>query len=93
MFRLGILADGLVESQFGAGILACCVSLLSSTRSFVMALSVYFTGPLFDRMAEDLHLGGMSERTRAGYLVAVVAQQTVGSLAAGATLPGDFYSA
>ena len=36
-----------------------------------MSHSVYFTGPLYDRMAEDLHLGGMSERTHAGYLRAV----------------------
>ncbi len=36
-----------------------------------MVLSVYFTGPLYERMAEDLHLGGMSERTHAGYLRAV----------------------
>ena len=28
-----------------------------------MAQSSYFTGPLYTRMAEDLHLGGMSERT------------------------------
>lgn len=36
-----------------------------------MSHSVYFTGPLFERMGEDLHLGGMSERTHAGYLRAV----------------------
>ena len=36
-----------------------------------MAQSSYFTGPLYARMAEDLHLGGMSERTHAGYLRAV----------------------
>lgn len=36
-----------------------------------MSHSVYFTGPLYERMAEDLHLGGMSERTHAGYLRAV----------------------
>ena len=36
-----------------------------------MAPSVYFTGSLYERMAEDLHLGGMSERTHAGYLRAV----------------------
>lgn len=36
-----------------------------------MSHSVYFTGSLFDRMAEDLHLCGMSERTHAGYLRAV----------------------
>lgn len=33
--------------------------------------SKYFSGKLYDRMAEDLHLGGMSERTHAGYLRAV----------------------
>ena len=33
--------------------------------------SKYFNGPLYTRMAEDLHLGGMSERTHAGYLRAV----------------------
>ena len=36
-----------------------------------MAPSSYFTGTLYARMAEDLHLGGMSERTHAGYLRAV----------------------
>jgi integrase/recombinase XerD len=36
-----------------------------------MAQSKYFTGKLYTRMAEDLHLGGMSERTHAGYLRAV----------------------
>lgn len=36
-----------------------------------MSHSVYFTGLLYDRMAEDLHLGGMSDRTHAGYLRAV----------------------
>ncbi|MBP86872.1 MAG: integrase [Planctomycetaceae bacterium] len=36
-----------------------------------MSRSVYFTGPLYDRMAEDLHLGGMSQRTHSGYLRAV----------------------
>jgi integrase/recombinase XerD len=36
-----------------------------------MSHSVYFTGPLYARMAEDLHLGGMSERTHSGYLRAV----------------------
>ena len=36
-----------------------------------MSHSMYFTGPLYQRMAEDLHLGGMSERTHAGYLRAV----------------------
>ncbi|MCA9180162.1 MAG: site-specific integrase [Planctomycetales bacterium] len=33
--------------------------------------SNYFTGKLYTRMAEDLHLGGMGERTHAGYLRAV----------------------
>ena len=33
-----------------------------------MAQSKFFTGKLYDRMADDLHLGGMSERTHAGYL-------------------------
>ncbi|MCR9295458.1 MAG: site-specific integrase [bacterium] len=33
--------------------------------------SNYFTGELYTRMAEDLHLGGMGERTHAGYLRAV----------------------
>jgi site-specific recombinase XerD len=36
-----------------------------------MIHSPYFHGPLYARMAEDLHLGGMSERTHAGYLRAV----------------------
>ena len=36
-----------------------------------MLQSPYFTGTLYARMAEDLHLGGMSERTHAGYLRAV----------------------
>jgi integrase/recombinase XerD len=33
--------------------------------------SRYFRGEVYARMAEDLHLGGMSERTHAGYLRAV----------------------
>jgi site-specific recombinase XerD len=33
--------------------------------------SPFFQGPIYLRMAEDLHLGGMSERTHAGYLRAV----------------------
>ncbi len=33
--------------------------------------SKYFNGKLYTRMAEDLHLGGKSERTHAGYLRAV----------------------
>jgi len=35
------------------------------------AYSAHFFGKLYDRMAEDLHLAGMSERTHAGYLRAV----------------------
>ena len=33
--------------------------------------SPYFNGPLYERMSEDLHLGGMSQRTHEGYLRAV----------------------
>jgi site-specific recombinase XerD len=33
--------------------------------------SPYFTDPLYSRMAEDLQLGGMSQRTQDGYLRAV----------------------
>ena len=33
--------------------------------------SRFFRGQLYARMCEDLHLGGMSERTHAGYLRAV----------------------
>jgi site-specific recombinase XerD len=33
--------------------------------------SRYFVGPLYSRMADDLHLGGMSQRTHDGYLRAV----------------------
>jgi hypothetical protein len=36
-----------------------------------MARSYHFTGSLQERMAEDLHLGGMSQRTHDGYLRAV----------------------
>lgn len=36
-----------------------------------MAQSKFFTGKLYARMSDDLHLGGMSERTHAGYLRAV----------------------
>ncbi len=36
-----------------------------------MARSKFFTGKLYNRMADDLHLGGMSDRTHAGYLRAV----------------------
>ena len=36
-----------------------------------MPQSPYFHGTLYTRMSEDLHLGGMSERTHAGYLRAV----------------------
>ncbi|WP_164104406.1 hypothetical protein [Candidatus Laterigemmans baculatus] len=35
------------------------------------AHSRFFTGRRYTRMAEDLHLAGMSERTHAGYLRAV----------------------
>jgi integrase/recombinase XerD len=33
--------------------------------------SPYFNGPLYKRMSEDLHLGGMGKRTHEGYLRAV----------------------
>lgn len=33
--------------------------------------SPYFNGPLYERMSEDLHLGGMSKRTHEGYLRAI----------------------
>jgi len=33
--------------------------------------SPYFNGPLYERMSEDLHLGGMAKRTDEGYLRAV----------------------
>ena len=33
--------------------------------------SPYFNGPLYERMSQDLHLGGMSKRTHEGYLRAV----------------------
>jgi hypothetical protein len=33
--------------------------------------SLFFVDPLYSRMAEDLHLGGISEWTRSGYLRAV----------------------
>jgi integrase/recombinase XerD len=36
-----------------------------------MSQSTYFKGRLYIRMAEDLHLGGMSEATYTGYLRAV----------------------
>lgn len=36
-----------------------------------MSKSSFFTGRRYTRMAEDLHLAGMSERTHAGYLRAV----------------------
>ena len=42
-----------------------------SKETLPMAQSKFFTGKLYDRMADDLHLGGMSERTHAGYLRAV----------------------
>jgi hypothetical protein len=31
----------------------------------------YFNGPLYERMSQDLHLGGKSKRTHEGYLRAV----------------------
>ena len=33
--------------------------------------SAFFVDPLYSRMADDLHLGGMSQRTHDGYLRAV----------------------
>lgn len=36
-----------------------------------MATKTYFSGKLYDRMSEDLHLAGMGERTHEGYLRAV----------------------
>ena len=36
-----------------------------------MPQSPYFSGPLYTRMAEDPHLGGMSGRTHDGYPRAV----------------------
>jgi integrase/recombinase XerD len=33
--------------------------------------SPFFNGPLYERMSEDLHLGGMAKRTHEGYLRAV----------------------
>ena len=36
-----------------------------------MALSKHFTGKLYQRMSDDLHLAGMGERTHEGYLRAV----------------------
>ena len=36
-----------------------------------MAHSNYFTGKLYQRMSEDLHLAGMAKRTHDGYLRAV----------------------
>ena len=33
--------------------------------------SPYFNGPLYERMSQDLHLGGMAKRTHTGYLRAV----------------------
>jgi hypothetical protein len=36
-----------------------------------MARSNFFNDKLYQRMSEDLHLGGMSQRTHAGYLRAV----------------------
>ncbi len=42
-----------------------------------MAKSKFFTGKLYQRMSEDLHLAGMGQRTHDGYLRAV--RQCVGS--------------
>ncbi len=36
-----------------------------------MAVFKYFTGRLYDRMSDDLHLAGMSDRTHGSYLRAV----------------------
>ena len=36
-----------------------------------MAVSKHFTGTLYQRMSDDLHLAGMSERTHGSYLRAV----------------------
>ena len=36
-----------------------------------MPTSTYFTGPIEKRMSDDLHLAGVAERTRKGYLRAV----------------------
>ena len=36
-----------------------------------MSHSKFFTGKLYQRMSDDLHLAGMSERTHTGYLRAV----------------------
>ena len=33
--------------------------------------SPYFNGTLYERMSQDLHLGGMAKRTHEGYLRAV----------------------
>ena len=36
-----------------------------------MPISTYFTGSIEKRMSDDLHLAGVAERTRKGYLRAV----------------------
>ena len=36
-----------------------------------MSASTYFTGPIEQRLSDDLHLAGVAERTRKGYLRAV----------------------
>jgi hypothetical protein len=36
-----------------------------------MSHSPFFTGELYQKMSDDLHLAGMSERTHQGYLRAV----------------------
>ena len=36
-----------------------------------MAVSKFFTGKLYQRMSDDLHLAGVSKRTHDGYLRAI----------------------
>ena len=36
-----------------------------------MPISTYFTGSIEQRLSDDLHLAGVAERTRKGYLRAV----------------------
>ena len=36
-----------------------------------MSASTYFTGSIEQRLSDDLHLAGVAERTRKGYLRAV----------------------
>ena len=40
-------------------------------REITMSASTYFTGPIEQRLSDDLHLAGVAERTRKGYLRAV----------------------